>query len=303
MPCQSEPLSKPLSFLSADDRAAVTSRAVAAATLVARNHGIKVDGPVVLADGYAVRVHLRPAPVVARVSTYTAILRDPIAPWLARELEVTSFLASQGAPVVPPSDLLPCMPFEQDGFGISFWTYVQQSTSEPPSAEVTGRMLGELHEAMRGYPGQLPFLAPAMSDIRSGLDRIQRNNLLPPEDLDMLRRAADRLVPRLEAMTAPRQPLHGDAHPYNLIPTSRGPLWNDFEDVCFGPIAWDLNTLSDPEGKMLANYSGAPAPEDLALCCQARMVQAAAFVYGLLPEHSDYEPQGRYLLEMVRKQR
>jgi Ser/Thr protein kinase RdoA (MazF antagonist) len=26
----------------------------------------------------------------------------------------------------------------------------------------------------------------------------------------------------------------------NLLSTTSGPRWNDFEDVCFGPVAWDV---------------------------------------------------------------
>ncbi|MGH2584336.1 MAG: aminoglycoside phosphotransferase family protein, partial [Dehalococcoidia bacterium] len=43
--------------------------AVAAAVAVARAHGLPVEEPAVLADLFSVMVHLRPAPVVARVAT------------------------------------------------------------------------------------------------------------------------------------------------------------------------------------------------------------------------------------------
>jgi len=51
------------------------------------------------------------------------------------------------------------------------------------------------------------------------------------------------------------QPLHGDAHALNLIPTAKGLLWNDFEDTCTGSIAWDPINLDD-EG--MAAYPNAP---------------------------------------------
>jgi aminoglycoside phosphotransferase (APT) family kinase protein len=40
------------------------------------------------------------------------------------------------------------------------------------------------------------------------------------------------------------QPLHGDAHPGNLLMTPRGPVWNDFEDTWRGPVEWDLACLA-----------------------------------------------------------
>jgi hypothetical protein len=51
------------------ERGRLTRRAMAAATDLAREHGLRVDDPVLLHDLFSVRVHLRPAPVVARVPT------------------------------------------------------------------------------------------------------------------------------------------------------------------------------------------------------------------------------------------
>ena len=45
---------------------------MAAAVAVAREHGLRVDEPVVLNDRFSVQVHLAPAPVVAGISTWTA---------------------------------------------------------------------------------------------------------------------------------------------------------------------------------------------------------------------------------------
>ena len=78
-----------------------------------------------LNDLFSLMVHLKPAPVVARVATCMPKLRTPIEGWLEREIAVTTYLAEQGAPVVVPSRELPPGPHERDGFPISFWTYVE----------------------------------------------------------------------------------------------------------------------------------------------------------------------------------
>ncbi len=283
------------------DRAAISARAVAAAVAVAKRHGIEVTEPVVLADRYAIRVHLRPAPVVARVSVYTALLRRPIEAWLARELDVATFLHGRSAPVVPPSDLLPPGPHVHDGFAISFWTHVPPVTEEPPSPEVTGRMLAELHGALRDYPGELPLLAPPLSDIPRGLERLEpMSDVLAANDLAMLHKVADRLLPALESTRAPLQPLHGDAHAYNLITSARGPLWNDFEDVCRGPVAWDLSSLGDPEGRLLAAYPGAPSPDELVLYREVRLLHVVVWVFALLPEYDEWAAHARDMLDALR---
>ncbi|MEV5894663.1 hypothetical protein [Nonomuraea fuscirosea] len=78
------------------------SRAVSAAVASAREHGVRVREPVVLNDSFNLRVHLRPAPIVARVPTVTALGRPRPAEALEREPAVASYLHTAGAPVVPP---------------------------------------------------------------------------------------------------------------------------------------------------------------------------------------------------------
>jgi Ser/Thr protein kinase RdoA (MazF antagonist) len=41
----------------------------------------------------------------------------------------------------------------------------------------------------------------------------------------------------------PAQALHGDASMSNLLRTDSGLVWNDLEDVCAGPVAWDVAGL------------------------------------------------------------
>jgi thiamine kinase-like enzyme len=271
-----------------EGREALTARAVAAAASVAREYGLRVDDPKVLADGGAVRVHLDPAPVVARVSTITSLVRDPVEPWLSREVAVVEFLASQSAPVVAPTDLMLPGPHHADGFVMTFWNYARPISDDVPSAETTGRMLAELHALLRGYPGVLPLLAPPLNDIPRGLERIERRGTLAPADLAFLRDAYERLAPALLEPAAALQPLHGDAHAYNIIQTAEGPLWNDFEDTCLGPVAWDLSSMVDDSGAMAAAYPDAPDAEALEPYRAARLLHATVWVYALAEELPDW---------------
>ncbi len=288
--------------LSAAQRSAIAARAVAAAVSVASEQGIVVREPVVLADRYAIRVHLRPAPVVARVSTFTSLLRVPIEPWLARELAVSTFLHHRGAPVVPPSELLPPGPHLRDGFAISFWSYCPPVSEEVPAPETTGRMLAELHQVLAEYGGELPMLAPPLRDIPNGLDRLENaGDILPANDVSMLRRLAERLLPIIaDESRQPTQPLHGDAHSHNLIHSAQGLLWNDFEDTCRGPIAWDLSTLADIDGRMLSAYPNAPPASALEIFRQVRLLHGAVWVFALLPEVGEWAMQARAILDVLR---
>jgi phosphotransferase family enzyme len=247
-------------------------RAVAAAVALARENGLRVEEPAVLNDLFSLMVHLRPAPVVARVATLMPRLRAPIAYWLDLEIAVTTFLSDRGAPVVAPSQELPAGPHERDGFAISFWTYVEPDPDRTPTAADCSAMLPDLHAALRSYPGELPALCA--NDIPRGLEMLDRDATgLSGTDIDLLRVSAERLRPLWEAPGDDAQPLHGDAHPGNLISTRDGGLlWIDFEDVCLGPVEWDLATIMDP-GAVAAHHR--PDPEVLARCTELRALQVA----------------------------
>jgi hypothetical protein len=96
---------------------------VDAAVKVAAGLGIQCGDPVVLADGANVVVHLSPAPVVAKVAESTTEVR-PAATWLQRELDVVSYLAGRGAPVMTPSPEVPATVHHGDGQVMSFWRYL-----------------------------------------------------------------------------------------------------------------------------------------------------------------------------------
>ncbi|MCZ2846946.1 phosphotransferase [Modestobacter sp. VKM Ac-2978] len=219
---------------------ASVEQAVAAAVAVARQHGLPVEVPALLSWGVNAVVHLRPAPVVARVAVYTPLLRPEIRRPFTRELALAAALTAAGAAVVPPSDLLPPGPHEHDGLTVSFWRHVDVSPDRP-TAEQAGRSLAELHEVL----GTLPPLWTG-----SPLDR-------PLEDLAVFRDTGTELgadpavlreVGELVTALRPRlvgaeMTLHGDTHPGNLLVTGEGLRWTDLEDTSRGPRAWDLASL------------------------------------------------------------
>ena len=90
------------------------ARAVAAAGSVAAAHGVRTE-PLVLRNGVNVVLHLRPAPVVARLAALTAELRPQVAQQVTREVELAEALSGAGAAVMPPSDVLPPGPHRHDG--------------------------------------------------------------------------------------------------------------------------------------------------------------------------------------------
>src|SRR3954453_6388680 len=96
----------------------MTETAVRAAATAARDLGLKVTDPTVLYHAFSTVVNLKPSPVVARgPMNLPDGLTDPepAARRQQRELDVVTWLAAQGVPVVPPSPLGRGKPVERDG--------------------------------------------------------------------------------------------------------------------------------------------------------------------------------------------
>jgi len=143
-----------------------------------------------------------------------------------RELAVGSHAARAGAPVVPPSDLLPPGPHRRDGHVVAFWKYAGRPREVEPVA--AGDALRAIHDALVGYEGELPSLHT--DDLVGIIDGLE-----PSADVELLRELGTRQP------AGPTQALHGDAHLANCLP---GPLWHDFETACRGPREFDLAALA-----------------------------------------------------------
>ena len=247
--------------------------ALAAAQAVAREHGVACEEAVRIAAGSNVLVHLKPAPVVARVMTGTAVLHDDVERWLAREVAVGAFLAERSDVAVAPSDILPPGPHEQDGLWMTMWRFVaHDGQAPPPEPRELGRSLRELHAALADFPGDLAPLSEIGDWLGRLLAELRASPSLTQRDLDWLRFKLDVLTPSVFESSLPAQALHGDASVGNLLRTESGLVWNDLEDVCVGPVAWDicgLVTSARARGRsatfteeLLAAY-GDPGVEDL----------------------------------------
>jgi hypothetical protein len=160
-----------------DRFAEVTRAGLAAAVSVARLQGLPADDPDVLSSRGNVLVHLRPAPVVARVATLTAWTRSDPFQWLAREVAVSGYTARSGGPVVPPTALADPGPHRSGGLAVSLWTFVPPRPERPQPAEF-GVALARLHIAAAGFPGALPVLAPLRAQISDALAALERERAL-----------------------------------------------------------------------------------------------------------------------------
>jgi hypothetical protein len=217
--------------------------ALSAARAVAVAHGVACVDAAVIRGGSNVLVHLKPAPVVARVMTRTAVLHADVEGWLAGEVAVGVFLGERGL-AVSPSDVIAPGPHEHEGFWMTFWEFVEHDACRSlPRADELGASLRELHVALADFRGQLG----ALSDIRDWLGRIAAELRPSPEltarDRDVLGCRLRALTPTVFESSLPAQAIHGDASMSNLLGTCDGLIWNDLEDACVGPVHWDVAGL------------------------------------------------------------
>jgi len=259
----------------------LSARAVAAAIDVARELGLKCnDEPELLADGSNVMMHLKPAPVVARVATTTGLVRKPAEHWLALDLSMAGYLRKKNFPVVPPSMELPPGPHLHDGLTLTFWEYVEHDRNYVANPPETGAFLCELHAELRHYPGYLRYLSP-FTEIPLWLGEVEHWNVLNDDDLAMLRRAYGMISLQIGALELQSQPLHGDSHKRNILKTRRGLIWTDFEDACRGPLAWDVacfvRTSGENRETALRSYGSNFNLEQLEPFFAARDLQGAVW--------------------------
>jgi hypothetical protein len=239
----------------------LSAAAARAAVSVAARLGVVCAAPVVLADGANVVIHLSPSPVVAKVAASTPAVRADVAAWLQRELDLAAYLAGAGLPVLAPSCEVPATVHQGDGHVMSFWTYLKLS-----------------------YPRSEPVLAP-LADIPAFLARPQ--TLLTVADVSVLSEAFTRLTEDLARAGGQGQVLHGDAGLSNLMAADCQWVWFDFEDTCWGPVAWDLAaTTASPRLdrlRILASYGDPVDAAQLHTCEQLRRLHLTMW-YALYAE-------------------
>ena len=82
-----------------------------------------------------------------------------------------------------------------------------------------------------------------LDEVEALLEEMAPAEIGKPPDLESIRRGLAVARGRLSQADIVSQPIHGDAHFGNILRTDEGPLWADFENVCAGPVEYDLACL------------------------------------------------------------
>jgi hypothetical protein len=277
-------------------------RSVRAVQRVAAWHGIAAPSTRIIHDRANLLVDLHPVPVVARVPGLTALVRVAPEEHLSREVAVGRFAAAAGAPVIAPSNALPPGPHHCDGVWVTFSQRVEVVDTPPPDSAELGRLLAELHDRLRGCPEPLPYLTP-LAELPPMISYLARS--LPTSHTQNLLRAYDRdVAPVVARPPDGARVLHGDSNLNNLVPTSRGHRWHDFEDTAAGPCTWDLACAArspDVDRDELVSAYGRDVDDDeLDAMIAARALQSVAWLALMAIRVPDLRAPARERLENLR---
>jgi aminoglycoside phosphotransferase (APT) family kinase protein len=250
----------------------------AAALAAAREAGLGVDRGEVVHVAANVLVRLTGPggrTFAARSAGATEPFRDA-AVTLGREARIAAALAAAGAPVPAPLG----GPYEAGGRVVTLWPWLEVLPAG--EAAQAGRSLRACHDALTGLdprPFELADLG-MLTEARSLADEAT------PEARAVLAPAIERALTALRA--TPGRPVHGDSHPGNVLWTTDGPLWSDWEDAHLAPLEWDLACLV-AAGRVrgtdfgwsdaaLKAHGGPDDPDLLDACVHARVAQGTAYL-------------------------
>jgi Ser/Thr protein kinase RdoA (MazF antagonist) len=174
---------------------------------------------------------LTAAPVVVRIARSADRMHR-----VERELCVARWVAAAGVPAVRVYEEAEHQPLLVDGHPVTFWHSVTGGEPYPTHVDLA-RLLASFHAL-----GDSPCGLPGFDPLRSIESRLDRANDVDAADRHFLSARCADLHAQLEGLTfaLPRGPIHGDAHPKNLL-TDRGQVvLLDFESAATGPREWDL---------------------------------------------------------------
>ena len=163
---------------------------------------------------------------------------------LDRGLSVSRHLAQRGAPVTRPTEKPESGPHRVDDSCVTFWQYESTIDSEVDITQAVNA-LNRVHRELPHYSGDLPHFWKSLDQTYQQLQTPDSRRFLSEGDHCFLKEVFKRFQHLKSLSEDVLRPLHGACHLGNVINTERGHLWLDFDNVCLGPIEWDLSCLPE----------------------------------------------------------
>jgi phosphotransferase family enzyme len=225
---------------SAKARMAATAAVAAASEL-----GLVADDVIVLNDSNRLVLRLLPCDIVARVAPVTYGEGGRRSLWTdyrtraQAEAEVVRRLAETASPVASLDPRVEARVYERGGFVIAFWTYVERVDGDVPTADYADA-LGRLHAGLRQIDLAPSHFTDRVADTQQWVASRSITPGLGDEDRALLSDTLEGQRQTIVDRGAVEQLLHGEPHQWNVLRTTRGPLFIDFENCCRGPVEYDL---------------------------------------------------------------
>jgi hypothetical protein len=226
---------------------ALIPEAIEAASEVARLIGAGQVAPKLLRYSQHISVLWPSVGIVARIMVCT---EESAAERLSRELVVARHLTEKRAPIVPPSPVLPAGPHFRGKFGLTLWQFVAHAPADgdnPAHLAAAVTALRDIHQSLSDYLGPLPSFRTRIDQCRILLTDRSSLPALCDADRKFLLTTHDRIVREMDGLPIELIPLHGDAGLHNVLMTSDGARYTDFEDACLGPREWDVGWLPNAD--------------------------------------------------------
>ena len=257
---------------------------------LARDHGLDVGVPVSLRSTNNLVAWLRPSSVVAKVS------RDSHAS--SRELQIVTFLAAVGAPVVPPIEIGLAQPVSMAGQWVTFWHYVADEGTA--TAASIAAALDALHAGLAKAPDHSTF-PPCWNRLKTAANLLDDPELpggLAVRDRARLRRALDDGIAALTSLSDPPHVLHGSPHRFNILAVEGEAVFIDLETVELGPLEWDLAHLDE---EVVALYPADLDRDLLQRCRTAISAATSTWCWQGIDRGPDMRSHAEQHLEIVRQ--
>jgi hypothetical protein len=220
------------------------SRALTATTSVASELGLNVEDAIVIQNANRLAVRLVPCDVLARVAA-TVQRNQEVA---AFELEMARGFEETDSPVAVSEPRVEPRVYVRDGFAITYWRYYDPLPAGAITPAEYAQALERLHAGMR----QLDVTAPHFSDRVDEAQAIVEDRWQSPDLVDEDREILTNSLRSLRRSVVDRgtceQLLHGEPHVGNLLKTTSGMRFIDFETCCYGPVEFDIAHAPDEVG-------------------------------------------------------
>lgn len=260
---------------------------------VAATLGLGANDALVVQNSNRLTLRLLPCEVLARVA--------PLAyqPAAAFEVEVARRLAEAGGPVAELEAHAGPRVYTRDGFAVNLWRYYEAVSEGEAAPADYASALGRLHTAMRDVELAAPHFTDRIAEAQQLVGDPQRTPQLPDADRALLGETLRDLRRSISQWGAAEQLLHGEPHPGNVLRTTGGLLFIDFETACRGPIEFDLAHMP---AEVSRYYPGA----DETLLSQCRILvlaMVAAWRWDREDEFPGGQATGNELLRELRRLR